>query len=475
VSNFKTAVMVTLLLAILYGVYTVLHQPEPKPPRDFAEQEKGEMSLNVEMGEDDSADDASAVRKSSTTSRRSGKASSRLTSRVEARRRSSGSGSAESAGTSVDNSNRVAAATRKVDSETRQVDARIPDDAAGQNATHAFVPPPELKSRGSRREEPADQDRPVESGRTERDAAATETPAERTEPPAAARIGSEAANSAEIPRNESAETDPDMPRIQRNRFVKSNTDSEPVKPRASGITMALDYERAIRCRRALDEGRELIREHRWREALLTLSVTYEIPDLSASDREELLTLLDPLAAKVIYSTEHLLESGYSVRRGESLQEIAERFDVPAELLQNINTVSHSEYPVPGSALKVVRGPFRAVVDLGASEVTVYLQRYYAGRFPISIGHDPEPIEGEFKVLEKQPGQTYYLPQGKSLATDDPANPYGRCWIDLGKGVVIHGSPLGSDQSHLGCISLSPKDAEDIYAILSVGSKVTVRN
>jgi len=471
VSNLKTAAMVTLLLAILYGVYTVLHQPEPKPPSDFAEQEKGEMLLNVEMGEDEPVVETSKVRESGTTSRRSsGKTTNRLTARAEARRRSSAGSPVASDRTSSENRTKGDAPPRENASEARQVDARIPDESADEpNATHAFVPPPELRNRKPVSLVPA-----VDPRSEERDALPTGTPAaEIAATSRPDRKSPEDLSTTLNSRSESAEPDPDMPRIQRNPFVKSNADAEPGKQRTGGITMALDYEQAIRCRRALDEGRKLIGEQRWREALLTLSVAYEIPELSSSDREELLALLDPLAAKVIYSTDHLLESSYSVRRGESLQEIAERFDVSAELLQNINSIANPQYPAPGSTIKVVRGPFRAVVDLSASEVTIYLQRYYAGRFPLSIGHDPEPIDGEFRVLEKQPGQTYYLPQGKSVAADDPGNPYGRCWIDLGKGVIIHGSPLGSDQSHLGCISLSPKDAEDIYAILSVGSKVTV--
>jgi lipoprotein-anchoring transpeptidase ErfK/SrfK len=42
-------------------------------------------------------------------------------------------------------------------------------------------------------------------------------------------------------------------------------------------------------------------------------------------------------------------------------------------------------------------------------------------------------------------------------------------------VAIHGSPLTATPSGktLGCISLSPQDAEDVYGILSVGSEVKI--
>ena len=48
------------------------------------------------------------------------------------------------------------------------------------------------------------------------------------------------------------------------------------------------------------------------------------------------------------------------------------------------------------------------------------------------------------------------------------------WISLGGEVCIHGSPLSPTPRTLGCVSLSPQDARDVYSILSMGSEVTVR-
>jgi lipoprotein-anchoring transpeptidase ErfK/SrfK len=58
----------------------------------------------------------------------------------------------------------------------------------------------------------------------------------------------------------------------------------------------------------------------------------------------------------------------------------------------------------------------------------------------------------------------------------PANPFGSIWIDLGNDVAIHGSAEApsSYDDRLGCISLSPRDARDVYGILSIGSEVIIR-
>ena len=47
-------------------------------------------------------------------------------------------------------------------------------------------------------------------------------------------------------------------------------------------------------------------------------------------------------------------------------------------------------------------------------------------------------------------------------------------IDLGGDVCIHGSPNADADARLGCISLSPADANDLYGILSKGSAIVIR-
>ena len=224
----------------------------------------------------------------------------------------------------------------------------------------------------------------------------------------------------------------------------------------------------------MESARSHIDAGQWYDALFTLSMQYRSPDLTAEQRQKLLDVLDPLAGKVIYSTEHLIEPGYEVRRGETLTEIAQRFNVPWQLLANINGISNPDNITPGSQLKVIPGPFHADVDLVGKELTLFVGRLYAGRFPISVGGDPSPPPGEYRVNDKQPGHTYYAGDGRTIATDDPQNPYGQIWIDLGGDICLHGSPRADTDNRLGCISLSPADANDLFGILSKGSPVVIR-
>jgi lipoprotein-anchoring transpeptidase ErfK/SrfK len=213
----------------------------------------------------------------------------------------------------------------------------------------------------------------------------------------------------------------------------------------------------------------------WSEALLTLSFFYNNPELTGEERQRLIDLLDPLAGKVIYSPEHTLAAPYQVQANESLVDIAQRFEVPVQLLQNINGVQNPYAVQPGMTLKVIPGPFRAEIDLKKSELVLFLGKYYAGRFPVSVGNDPYPQPSPYAVQGKELGRVYQAGNGVQVAAGSPENPYGNSWIDLGQGVSIHGSPE-TIPSHggLGCISLSTADASDIFGILSVGSQVLIR-
>ncbi len=214
----------------------------------------------------------------------------------------------------------------------------------------------------------------------------------------------------------------------------------------------------------------------FKEALAKMSVFYNSPELTAEQNIDLINLLDSLAGETIYSRRHLLDTPCPVGPGETIDAIAKRYEVPTELLAKINGVDTTIGLLPGTKLKVFRGPFRAEVDVNRHEMTVFLGDLYAGRFPVSTGSDPQPKEGVFQVLDKQRHRNYYGKGGIQIDGNDPRNPYGGWWMDLGQELSIHGSPdnPSSDNSNLGCISLSPLDAGDVFSMLSRGSQVTIK-
>jgi hypothetical protein len=213
---------------------------------------------------------------------------------------------------------------------------------------------------------------------------------------------------------------------------------------------------------------------RRKEALATLSLFYETPNLTSEQREQLLIRLDPLAREVIYSPEHLLEEPHRVGGSETLMDIADKYDVPWQLLANINGVDDPVTVLPGTDLKVLRGPFRADVDLVNQELTLFLGDLYAGRFPVGVGTDPVPRSGTYTIQEKNSAKTYYDMSGNPVPPGNPRNPYGSMWIDLGSGISLHGSPQPGKPTDQGCISVAGDYSRDVFGILSEGSSVTIR-
>jgi lipoprotein-anchoring transpeptidase ErfK/SrfK len=251
--------------------------------------------------------------------------------------------------------------------------------------------------------------------------------------------------------------------------------SEPVSP-ASAAAAAAPALAAYDLKRDLAEADQLIAENKYRAALAKLTPHYSSADLPADQRAVLLSWLDPLAGKVIYSREHLLASPHQVRKGETLYDVAHQYNVEYRLLQNINSkeVSDPLVLVPATELKVVPGPFRADVNLSTNELTLYVGDLYAGRFPFSLGDQP-PQPGEFKVIDKRSQQKSYVGfDGRVIPANDPNNPYGGWWLSLGGEVALHGSPAIPGDQTLGCIALSTQDAKDVYGILSIGSEVKIR-
>jgi lipoprotein-anchoring transpeptidase ErfK/SrfK len=170
----------------------------------------------------------------------------------------------------------------------------------------------------------------------------------------------------------------------------------------------------------------------------------------------------------------LLEQPHRVGQNETLMDIAAKYEVPWQLLANINQIKDPVTILPGTELKVVRGPFRAEVDLTLSELTLFLGDLYAGRFPIAVGSDPAPKAGTYTIQDKQTAKTYYDHAGSPVPPGSPENPYGSAWLDLGSQICIHGSPSPTNPTDKGCISLAADYADDLYGILSQGSSVTIR-
>jgi hypothetical protein len=243
------------------------------------------------------------------------------------------------------------------------------------------------------------------------------------------------------------------------------------------------YEVREAFRGMMDEAKRRLDQGYLSEVHLSLSSFSDDPGLTPEQSRELMGLLNGLAGQILYSRQSILDEPHVVQQGETLQQIAAKYNVPWQLLKKINGVRDPDRLEPGRKLKVLHGPFNATVSLERGEMELKLAGYYAGRFPIGLGRDlPRDLKDSYKVTRKVVGPSYSGPDG-TIRGGDPSNPLGGYWIELDRQLGIHGT---NDAKNLGrpdapgCICLGPRDIEDVFDILSApsegaeGSTVTIK-
>ncbi|MCH9021900.1 MAG: L,D-transpeptidase family protein, partial [Planctomycetes bacterium] len=174
-------------------------------------------------------------------------------------------------------------------------------------------------------------------------------------------------------------------------------------------------------------------------------------------------------------------SRYKVTAGDRLVAIAKRMGVPYKLLMRINKITDAKRLRAGESIKVVKGPFHAVVDRSDFQLSVYLGDILVRTYPVGLGTPGRQTptgKWRVKIGKKQVNPAWTdVETNKHYYPDDPENPLGERWIGLeglsgqAKGRVgfgIHGTinpeEIGSAASR-GCIRLLNNDVIELYDML----------
>ena len=193
-------------------------------------------------------------------------------------------------------------------------------------------------------------------------------------------------------------------------------------------------------------------------------------------RPRIQELIDGTAKTIFFQSQPHFVEPYVIQSGERMEVIAKKYQLSWEYLSKLNRTEPRRIQV-GQKLKVVKGPFAAVVELRDFALTIHLQGYYVKRYPVCIGKDGSSPVGKFTVLNKVENPPYTGPDGKVIPADDPSNPLGERWIDLGDSYGIHGTidpdSIGKAESR-GCIRLADREVIEVYNFLVKGSEVVIR-
>ena len=206
-------------------------------------------------------------------------------------------------------------------------------------------------------------------------------------------------------------------------------------------------------------------------------------------REQIKKQMSTLANDWLLSrTVHLgdnLCSTYQVQPGDILTQVAAGFKVPYQFLMRINNIPNEKSLQAGQVIKIVHGPFHAIVYRSSFTMDLYLQNIYVKTYRVGLGkegHETPPGLWRAKVGGKLIKPTWTDPEtGKTYHADDPDYPLGSGWIALEgidsrtrgiDGIAIHGtndeSSIGTKSSR-GCIRLFNGELVELYDMFAEGS------
>lgn len=192
---------------------------------------------------------------------------------------------------------------------------------------------------------------------------------------------------------------------------------------------------------------------------------------------------------------------YTVVSGDNLVKIARKEATVTEpsLIARVNKLANPNALQVGQSLKVVKGPFHAVVSKSGYRMDIYSGAApspsslgaanlpegaepgwtYICSFPVGLGEKGATPVANFSVKDnKLVNPTWANPRtGEKFAAEDPKNPIGERWIGLAglderskgfSGYGIHGTiqpeSIGTEMS-MGCVRMRHEDVEIVYDLL----------
>jgi LysM repeat protein len=253
--------------------------------------------------------------------------------------------------------------------------------------------------------------------------------------------------------------------IQQAAFAHTKT-----APREAGIVQAVLSPEAAATLRNVDQW---VTDGETLEAHAALSRLYwKQPEF----RAQIFERIEKTAAEIYANPNAHFAEPHFVEFGDTLEGIAQKYQVPWQYLARLNSTSRETLQA-GQKLKVLNGPFGAVIDLKHFEMTIHAHGWYVHQYRIGIGKGQEPTVGEFTVQNKRENPIWTGPNGEVVEADNPQNPLGEYWIGLGEHIGIHGTIAAESiggETLRGSIHLADGDISEVFNLFATGSKVVIR-
>jgi LysM repeat protein len=271
----------------------------------------------------------------------------------------------------------------------------------------------------------------------------------------------------------------------------ASTEPKPIIEKRSPVLQAVPLPATTSLN--LEAGMQLLDNGQMVAARQQLSHALQSGALSENEAAQARGVLTDISDTLVFAPAIANDDPYSIeyiiRSGDTLSGIVQKMGLQVDwrFIQRINGIKQASGIRPGQNLKLVTGPFHAVVHkdsyridlfLGDGEDLVFVRSYRVG-----LGeYDSTPL-GLFKVRQhsKLVNPTWINPRTRQFySADNPENPIGERWIGLQgieertkdlSGLGIHGTiepqTIGT-QASMGCIRMHSADVTQLYEMLSEG-------
>lgn len=226
-----------------------------------------------------------------------------------------------------------------------------------------------------------------------------------------------------------------------------------------------------------------------------LSDALREPGVSEAQRSQVRARLTEINQDLLFSARVVagdpMTDTYEIVSGDSLSRLPSKLGLAVDwrLLQRVNAIPDPNTIRLGQKIKLVRGPFHAVVDKSEYRLDLYAGPpeeesawTYIRSFPVGLGEGDSTPTGSFVVKRngKLVDPHWVNPRtGERFDKTNPANPIGERWIGiegLGEDAVktgygLHGTidpPSIGQQKSMGCVRMLAPDVELVYEMLVEG-------
>jgi len=182
--------------------------------------------------------------------------------------------------------------------------------------------------------------------------------------------------------------------------------------------------------------------------------------------------------KALFSKEITSDSiAYTVKPGDSLYVIARKNHTTVDFIRKINNLKNDNI-YPKMKLKIHTAPFSIIVDKSKNTLVLYSADVPVKKYSVATGKKNCTPVGEFKITDKLVNPTWFK-TGAILPPGSPKNALGTRWMGFDKpSYGIHGTlepkSIGTQASE-GCIRMLNEEVEELYSIVPVGTKVTIKD